>query len=268
MTTPDPFRGSEEESKIPLWKIDSLFLGELSTEEEALLRRNLDRQGFGQEHLDKKAGQRPLRTWEDLRARLESPDNAKGAAAPATGKPLRPSESRPLRPARHRARRNPVRFAFAGLILIAAGAGLWKYSLEGHPWEGEGVSRSKGGEAAFALAINGETANGKETFPARAGDTLSIRYRSGSPLYVQIWFREEEGGPKPFPGPEGADALWPASPQWRSASRRILLDGGWMRQEIWILYSDSPFGDEEALTAIQGRGEEKIRARRFHLSQR
>ena len=124
---------------------------------------------------------------------------------------------------------------------------------EGRPRYVEGAedddSIKGSGEAGFRLAIGGAEFDTGQLVSARNGDTLAIAYRSPGAVTAQVWYREEGGEPLPMSGAAAAVELVPAM-GWRRMNERIVLDGEWKRQTVWVVWSPMPFTADQAKSAV------------------
>jgi hypothetical protein len=252
--------GSQEGARISLWKLDRLMNGDLPETEAAKLRERIAASPEALRYLEEYSR---LRTELSLQ-KILSPARAK-APASTHGRTGWEALSRLLlAPGRNRG----VRLAFA---LFAVGAGLWTWSLRERGSGGRTGEDSryqpKGTEAAqIHLHLRGIEYKPGETGTAQAGDTLSVLYRSPQPLLAAIWFREEGGSPAAMPG-NAATLAWPAAAAWSPAPLRIVLEGGWRRQTVWVLTSRTAFSQAEALEALAGKSRRgDLRADAFPLA--
>jgi hypothetical protein len=160
------------------------------------------------------------------------------------------------------------RIGFATAFLCVLGAGIWNYGLR--ELGGDGRWRAKGGvEAGVRLSIQGTEYDSGQLVSAHSGDTLGVVYRSSVPLFAQIWYREEGGAAQPMEGLPGGsvDWSWPRTTGWRPAHSRIILDGNWRRQTVWVIWSPLDFTAEEAGKAIAGRSSRAdLRLESFRLT--
>jgi hypothetical protein len=140
--------------------------------------------------------------------------------------------------------------------LLVAGLALWRFfpGVDGPGSEPGSAYRSKGAGMEILLHGGGMEADPGGRVEAGPGDTVSFQYRNDARRYVQIWFREDDGELKPFQAGVAGGMAWEPATRWTPSPQRILLDGRWNRQEIWIVAGDRPLSSEEALAAIKDRG--------------
>lgn len=249
--------------RISLWKLDQLMNGDLPEAEAAALREEIAGSPEAFRYLETYSGAKTDLTLAGmgsraLNTRASNPESGirrrlrsgwRGLGAVGNG----PGGSR-------------IRIALA--CCLALGLGIWTWSLNHSlPSEvhGHGM-QPKGGESAkVRILIQGAAMESGEVATAGSGDTLGVTYRSPEPLTAQIWFREVGASPKPMTGAEG-NLSWPAAMAWRPAPIRILLEGEWTRQTVWVILGSTPFTDEDAIRAMDGKpGRADLRAEAFRL---
>ncbi|HKP98299.1 MAG TPA: hypothetical protein VJ385_21390 [Fibrobacteria bacterium] len=160
---------------------------------------------------------------------------------------------------------------FALATLLLAGTGMWALQLRG-----KGDPKAEKAVVGFApkgledvmvrILISGKEYEAGSVANAGPGETLGVAYRSPRIVSAQIWFLEEGGTPQAMSG-EGS-LQWPAAPGWRPAPVRILLEGDWHRQTVWVITAFSAFTAAEALEAVAGKAPRAdLHAHIFKLAQ-
>jgi hypothetical protein len=235
----------EAEARLSLWRLEKLMNGDLPPAEAEALRESLSGSKEAAAYLAKYAALRS-----DLRRKEGRAPNIREAW---------PAWARNVFPSRGHKRHHGTYRGFAWAALLAMGAGLVTWSLRQPPSRvspASGLEDSsyqlKGPEAIrVRLQIGAVACNPGEVASAKPGDTLGITYRSPRPVLAGVWFLEEGGKPQAMTGPAGKKA-WPIAMGWGPAPIRILLEGEWQRQTVWVLSSFSAFTTAEALQALQG----------------
>ena len=106
-----------------------------------------------------------------------------------------------------------------------------------------------------------------EVIIAKTGDTLFVSYRSQRAVQAQVWFQEESASPSPQPVP-GKDTLsfgLPPASAWSLSPQRMVLDGKWSRQRIWVLWSFQEFTISQARQALDKKAQ-GIHAQEFRIT--
>lgn len=268
----DQAGGNGPRKTVSLWDIERLLLGELRGEEAEAVRRAVDASPELRGYLERMEHEAPRRTLEDLR-RLHADRRAAGAGV---------EDSRAGKPAGGRsASRSPGTFPWPGpgvwrpalafCAMLLAAAVVWRFQ-DGGPRPGDGAAyQSKGGKGRDSLevrlSLGGRTIQPGDTATARNGDTLAFLYRAPHPVDVRLFYQED--GADPMPADVGtALRTWPAATRWTPAPRRMLLEGNWRRQAIWIVAGDTARAAEAvaaAAAAASKGGPADPRIRVFHL---
>ncbi|MDB5049009.1 MAG: hypothetical protein JWO30_2080 [Fibrobacteres bacterium] len=252
--------GLGDHARISLWKLDKLMNGDLPESEAAALREAVSASPEARRYLEKYSSLRSDRL----------PGNP--AARSVRQTPVRPwaregweRAKKLLRPGNGR---RGLGFALASLLML--GAGMWAWRLQGTGLS-EGIGNGshlhpKGLEDILIhITIRGNEIEPGQVASAASGDTLGISYRSPNPVSAQIWFREEGGTAQAMTGADAAP--WPAAMGWRPAPVRIVLEGEWHRQMVWVITSFSAFSKAEGLQALDGKSPRaNLRADAFRLT--
>lgn len=252
--------------RLSLRQIDRLLLGQLPAAEAEALRKRLAEDPSAQAYLERQESLGSTRTLEDFRAELSRRSAggqgsglfAKVVARAAAWVGLDADGPHHASPS-HPSRQVLAYGGFAAFACLVLGLTVWTGRLPGPAHDQVADLRPKGPgasgvlqgfqEAEFLLRYGGRDYAPGDLVPARAGDTLALSYRSGDSLQVQIWYQEDEGTPAPFSETLGF-ALAP-SPSWTEAPRRILLEGRWTRQRIWLVISDRALEREAAAESVR-----------------
>jgi hypothetical protein len=236
--------------RLSLRKIDLLLAGALPPEEEAGLRRRIASDPAARAYLERQEGLRSAHSLADFRAALERRRRRAGLAGLLAGVTDWIAARSGIKASGPRRSRPALAYGgFAAFACLLLGITVWTGRLPGPARDQEAAFQPKGGEdVEFLLKFQGRDYAPGDLVPARAGDTLALTYRSGESLQVQIWYQEDEGTPTPFSG-TGGFAVSPAT-SWTEAPQRILLEGRWTRQRIWILLSDRPLDRKAAADAV------------------
>jgi hypothetical protein len=257
--------GGDAKHPISLWKLDKLMQGELPEAEAAALMASVSDSPEAMRYLERYSGMRSASSWEKFRE-----------SSAGTGSRHSPSAPRDNLSWMHRLfpGAGGRGFAMAMACLVAVGIGTWTWHQSGAPrpgWHGSDAGdpgfRSKGAEAIrVRLIVQGAEVEAGEIASAKPGDTLGISYRSPTPVSAQIWYREEGGQAAPMTGKPGV-LRWDPSTAFTRAQVRIILDGDWKRQTVWVIASPSDFSEAEALQAMDGKSiRPDLRADAFRLA--
>ncbi len=245
-------------SRIPLFKIDSLLNGELEEGEARALREQIEASPKAKAYFDHQKTLRSALTWADLRRAVEADKRSglRGWFRYLTRFPQGPIRSRWRRPT----------FA-SGIFALLALAMVWWNVRD--PFGTSTGSRftAKGGPFAEAqLQVRGQAYPAGSLVSAGPGDTLDFMYRSGDTAYAQVWYKEEGGELRSFTGKDPRGFVLPPATAWTPAPQRILLDGAWRRQEVWIVLSPGSLAPEGVRQAISGRAGNGVKVLPFRLT--
>jgi hypothetical protein len=253
----------EGPDRISLWKLDRLMQGDLPVPEAEALRAAVSRSPEALAYMQRNASLKSGLRIEGIRS---------GASTGGSGRTTPPAEN----PGWIRIRdflslRSGVRGAgFACAFALALGIGLWTWRLQNAPpplseTALPGNYRIKGsGEAEFRILIRDTESDTGQLISARNGDTLGLSYRSARPVTAQVWYREEGGQALPMTGTAETIPLEPAM-SWRQAGPRIVLEGDWNRQTVWVVWSAAPFTSEAARDALDGHAIPELRIASFRM---
>lgn len=253
--------GENPEKTVSLWEIERLLLGEIQgSEAEALHRRIADTPDL-KAYMERVQDQGPRRTFADFqrlkRERAAVPqavDKHKGRNAGSALWEWLAGLARPLP-----GPRLAYGMAFAALV----GVTVYLYPSF-HPDQQtavmDGPYQAKGGDdLEILLKVAGEEVETGESQEAQAGDTLAFSYRSPKSRHVSIWYREDGGALMPFADPSHVAAPWDAATRWTPAPQRILLEGSWKHQEVWVVSGARPLSPDEVKALVEGRkGSDKL----------
>jgi hypothetical protein len=255
----DEFR--EDAERISLRRLDLLMAGELPEADASALREAVSNSPEAILYLEKYSQARSGLTLGKLRASAGKPDPS-GHPLPAARR-LWQRFRELLFPAAPRG----LGFALGGLAIMGLGILTWQSQhSDGGIRSEDGKFQSKGLEGtAVRLVIRSAEIEPGELAQAKPGDTLAVSYRSAGPVRAQIWYQEDKGEPAAMSG-ESATLDWVAAMGWRLAPERIILDGEWKRQTVWVIWSEAPFTAEDAKKALAGsQGRSDLHAEVFRL---
>jgi hypothetical protein len=231
--------------RIDLFQLDRLMQGLLSEAEASALMAQVEALPEAKAYLARYSGARSRLKLSDIRR-----------PARKAWHPRLPTLENLLRGNGGRA------FAFAAVVLFL-GIGLSIFPPRRIITE-TGL-HSKGQERTdVRLMVAGNEMEAGSLAEARNGDTLALSYRTSDSLHVQVWFQEEKSGPKPMGG--GQDGfVWSPTTSWAVAPEKIVLEGEWKRQSVWVILSPEPFMPGQAEAAMQGKVSGKVRASQFRI---
>jgi hypothetical protein len=258
--------GREGEGRLSLWKLDRLIEGELPEAEASELRRAVETSPEAQRYLNSQANLKSDLALDWVRKRLRENPGERTRARAAGG------------------RRNPRiligdffesfgspkgGLALAFLAVLGVSVWTWQARESAPTFAGKDGSKyhSKGMDApGIKLIVKGAEYETADLIPARSGDTLGFSYRSPFALRTQIWYREENGRPEAMMGP--ASILeWNAALGWKQPSDRVILEGDWKHQTLWIVWSKNAFTAEDARKALEdGSRSPELHAEAFRLA--
>lgn len=262
----------EGSGRISLWKLDQLMQGDLPGPEADALRAAVSHSPEALAYLERNASLKSGLALQDIRF---------GASSGASKRKARPAgNSRWIRVRDFLSLRNGNRspgYAFAFALAIGIGVWTWRIQdmkdqqdLKGAPAALAETARPgnysiKGsGEAGFRIVIRGTESDTGVLISARNGDTLGLSYRSALPVTAQIWYREEGRQALPMTGTAETIPL-EAAMSWRPAGPRIVLEGDWNRQTVWVVSSAAPFTSEAAKAALDGSANPALRVASFRM---
>jgi hypothetical protein len=232
--------------RLSLRKIDSLLQGELPEAEAAALRARIDGDAEARAYLDRQTSLRSGLTEASLRAELRRRAPGKGR----TGPPIPAGWGDRLKRFRDglSGARGQAAAVIGALACLTLGLTLWTGRIPQTTIQE--TYRSKGtSEVEVTLRHNGNEYAPGELISARTGDTLILTYRGEVSLRGQVWIQEDEGDPVPL---QVRDFPLPPVTAWTELPQRILLEGAWSRQQLWILLSPRTLGREAAKEAVSG----------------
>lgn len=259
----------EGPGRISIWKLDRLMQGELPGPEADALREAVSRSPEALAYLERYASLKSGLALQDIRFGASSGGSIRNGRSAGNSGWIRVRDFLSLR----NGLRGPG-FAFA--FVLALGIGVWTWRLQdiqdlpgAHAALAETARpdayRTKGsGEAGFRIVIRDTESDTGVLISARNGDTLGLSYRSALPLTAQIWYREEGRQTLPMTGTAETIPLEPAM-SWRPAGPRIVLEGDWNRQTVWVVSSAAPFTSEEAKSALDGSANPALRVAAFRM---
>jgi hypothetical protein len=246
--------------RLSLRKIDSLLLGELPEAEAAELRARIDGDPEARAYLEKQSALRSDLTEASLREMLAR----RAGAGRRSGFLLSGWGDRwPEIVGRLSGGRGQAAAVIGALACLTLGLTLWTGRVPQTTIQE--AYRSKGASAVeVAVRHHGNEYAPDELIPARSGDTLVLTYRGEVPLRGQIWIQEDEGEPTAL---QGRDFPLPPVTAWTELPQRILLEGEWRRQQLWILLSPRVLDHDAAGEAVRGgRAPEGVRVFAYRLS--
>ncbi len=298
-------RAAPDGERISLWRLDQLLAGELPEAEAEALRAEIAKSDSLRAYMERQGQAKSGLTLEKIRAAIAKPASTRvreeTSVRPETesgnhhGRLGMPTTRRV---ARDRIARNRVadesaawwrsilpaprgRAAYdlttRGVALgfgfmLMLGLGIWTFQAgqqAGYlrPSENPGLTAKGAVQPGFRLDIAGTAYDAGQLAPARTGDTLGVRYRSAAPVFAQVWYQEENGKPARMTGNDSlADVAWAPATAWSPAPLRIVLEGDWKRQTVWIVWSGSDFTAGEALARLAGgSARANLRAEPFRL---
>jgi len=158
----------------------------------------------------------------------------------------------------------------AALGLCAAGFALLLFFILPDrtaiiPSETEGMYFEKGlGEVK--LQINGEIQDKESQIGAVPGDTLKFVYRSGEPVYFQVWYQDDGGSFFAYVENAGRAVYNNGSSRWKETEQMVVLDSSWNTEKVFILYSDSEFNSSSARKLLgKDKISDSIKVRTYNL---
>lgn len=243
--------GRKDEFPISMWKLDRLMAGDLPDAEATELRQAIAQSPELQRYVADCKNLKPDLSLDRIRKAARRSGVSMSHADSLSGRIgefLRSLGSR----------RGGVAFAFAA----ALGVGLWTWQArESAPAviaeSGSGY-QAKGMDApGIRLILRGAEYDTSDLVPSRSGDTLGFSYRSPFPISTQIWYREEDKAVEAMLGPSSISEWKPAS-GWRRATERVILEGQWKHQTIFVVWSKTAFSDEQARRALENGGSTRL----------
>jgi hypothetical protein len=257
--------GQNPGKTVSLWEIERFLLGELPGPEAEALRRKIDASPELKSYLEKARSEAPKRTFADFQrfkaerlAResvMESRESAAEAGNARLAAPAAPRESFGLGDWMAGLQKlfHGPRLAYGFGFALLVGLTLWTF----HPRQEaalESAHQAKGGdEMELLLKVGGQEVEAGESARARAGDTLSFLYRSPKAVHVQIGYREDGGDLVPFDPAGAAPSPWIPATRWTAAPQRILLEGAWKRQEVWVISGSRALSADEVKALVAGK---------------
>lgn len=246
-------------SRISLRKIDALLSGELGEEESSRLREEINASPQAKAYVDRQKTLRSTLTWNGIRQAVEA-DKRSGLKGWFRGFSPFPIGS-------IRSRGPGLAFASVALALLTLGTAWWKMHDAGGTLAGQRFTAKGIRFAEAQLQVGGQGYPAGSLIAAGPGDTLGVTYRSGDTVYVQVWYQEENGDLRAFPGKDPRGFALPPVTAWTPAPQRILLEGEWRRQEVWIVLSPGTLKTERVREAIRsGRSAPGITVLAYRLA--
>lgn len=253
----------EGANRISLWKLDQLIQGDLPGAEADALRAAVAESPEALAYMERAASLKSELSLEDVHSGARRGNAMKKPRPAAVSSWNRVMDILSLRSG---VRGPGFAFAFA----LALGIGVWTWRVQHAPivpaeTERTGNYSIKGsGDAGFRIVIRGAESDTGQVISARNGDTLGLTYRSARPVTAQIWYREEGREVQPMTGTAETLPL-DAAMAWRPVGPRIVLEGDWKRQIVWVVWSAEPFTSEEAKGALEGTAKPELRVASFRM---
>lgn len=88
-----------------------------------------------------------------------------------------------------------------------------------------------------------------------AGDTLTFSTRYAKALYLQIWYRDDNGSLFAYLEASGSAHKVAASTVWYPLSYKIILDSNWSSEQIFVVTGTKVFKSAQAIQAINANGD-------------
>jgi hypothetical protein len=263
----------EGSGRISLWKLDRLMQGDLPGPEADALRAAVSQSPEALAYLERNASLKSGLALQDIRFGASSGGSQRKARPAGNSGWIRVRDLLSLRSGM----RGPG-YAFAFVLALGIGVWTWRIQdiqdLQGAPAKvavavaetaRPGNYSIKGsGEADFRITIRDTESDTGQLISARNGDTLGLNYRSARPVTAQIWYREEGRQALPMTGTAETIPL-EAAMSWRPAGPRIVLEGDWNRQTVWVVWSAAPFTSEAAKGALDGSANPALRIASFRM---
>lgn len=264
--------GPEDSGACPpvsMWKLDRLLAGELPEAEARELRNKAASYPELQRYLAETGSLKSNLTLKEIRKAARGKNASTASTTPSTRAASAPSFPNRLRQLLHTlgSRQGGIAIAFTA----ALGVGLWTWQTR----EAASAASTASGDSPTSLAENGSgyrskgmdtpgiriILNGAEydtsdLVQSRSGDTLGFSYRSPFPIHMQIWYREDDEPAQAMLGPSSIPE-WKSSMGWRRAAERVILEGQWKRQTIFVIWSKSGFTDGQARRLLEKGEAEK-----------
>ncbi len=108
----------------------------------------------------------------------------------------------------------------------------------------------KGNSApVITLLFNEKEYHSGDVVRVHSEDTLIFNYRSLSDLNLFLLYQEDKGEIRSFNKNDKA-LVWPGSSEPEIAAQRVVLDGNWERQTVWIVAAYKKMKKKEAVKYI------------------
>ncbi|MEO6096432.1 MAG: hypothetical protein ABIW76_12315 [Fibrobacteria bacterium] len=269
----DPRSPDNASGPLSFLRMEKFLLGEASPRERAVLEQELSADPKRAVYFRKMRETRNPMNWSRLSARLHiDPATIAAGERRDVGSEAERNESKERRERMDRKLQNvhargsfpetaaawlnsilpfPSRSAMAWSVAIAVVLVVLPVSwMATHR---ESALRFKGSAIPeISLEIGGSRIAPGQTRHVTTGEILTFAYRSGKPLYAQIWYSEDNGSPVHFEGKDETSLFWTPASAWQTAPQRIRLEGDWRTQRILILASPKPVSGEDARRILTG----------------
>jgi hypothetical protein len=221
-------RVREQESRISLLAVERLLAGELEEAEAANLRGRLHRNPLMSAYLQRMESLAAPEAPEKIRALMARERHSSEKS------PYRHPERRRSAPTAfgHRLRTRPALVWATVSLLLVLGTSIWVYRPVPHT-----RYLVKGADDVAVKVVKAhQVYDPGSDLIGRAGDSLGFVYRSPDSVFVQIWYREDGEEAQPVAGGDHP-LVWPGTLSWIPAPQKILLEGSWTVQDIWVVCS-------------------------------
>ena len=131
--------------------------------------------------------------------------------------------------------------AFALTLLITIGLSLFPVKRLHQNPEKAPITFSTKGSIGFKLLFKDSIREPQKQYNVTPGDTLAFVYRSGKPIYVQVWYRDDGGDLFAYIENSGTSYYMAPATNWTSLAHKVVLDSSWNSESLYLIYSPNEF---------------------------
>lgn len=110
------------------------------------------------------------------------------------------------------------------------------------------------GESKFLLWSGEAFLPNTDTLSVQVGDSLSLAYISATPQFIQVWFRDDAGEFFSYLENGGEALRYEPVASAQILEQKLVLQGGWKIEELFLLSSNSTFSTITALKHLRVMG--------------
>jgi hypothetical protein len=241
-------RKNKEEKKVSFLEVERFLANDLSELEKKSFEKRLADDEELQKYMQEVKEQRTSLSFNAVRNRVEQQHALKGSETESL------SILVSLVDMFNRFTRKPALAYAAVAVLIISFSAVFMVQ--------KGTNKGPGfmskGDTGIKLICGERTLQKGSRNPVKPGDTLSFSYRGPDPLFLQVWYQDDDGQYFAYLENSGEALLVEASMKWNALPEKVVLDSDWSKEKVFLIYSDSEFSSGDAVELLQTGKSAKI----------